>query len=61
LLLLLEEAEAKSTVESLKYKILADIKKQIGDQKIDLCIYARGQIGQDAFLDSILPGSLFLS
>lgn len=61
LLLLLELTEDKPAAESLKYKILADIKKQIGDQKIDFGIYTRQQIGKEAFLDLILPAALCLA
>lgn len=57
LLLLVRNMEDKIEAEALKYKILVSIKNKIGDQKIDLCVYVEAQIGNEPFLDLILPGA----
>ena len=61
LLLLLEQAVDKPIAERFRYKILAELKAQIGDQKIDLSIFSRSQLGQDAFLDMIFDTAKPLS
>ena len=40
---------------SEKITLLADIKRRIGEQKIDLSIKKGGELEDDAFVRSILP------
>lgn len=60
LLLILEDKEAQTAVLERKHYILSDIKKNIGDQKIDLTITNFAETKTDPFLKSILPTSVLL-
>ncbi len=60
LLLLLQDTHAAEQLAEEKYKILAAIKKYLGDQKIDLKIATTLDIQQDSFLQIILPTSIIL-
>ena len=60
LLLILQTEEQKIAASDVKHKILAEIKKNIGDQKIDLIITSRHSLLQDAFIKMIFTTSVIL-
>ncbi len=60
LLLLTEGAEIASKLTSNKHYLLSAIKKNLGDQKIDLLISSNKLLEQASFLQLIYPGSLIL-
>jgi hypothetical protein len=47
-------------LNTIKHHLLAAIKKNIGDQKIDLTIVANTELKQDPFLKMILPTAVLL-
>lgn len=61
LLILTEHLELAESLLELKHRVLANIKKYVGDQKIDLTIAAKQDVQQDAFLKMIVPGSIVLN
>jgi hypothetical protein len=60
LLLLSEQTEFIQTLLTNKHVVLSAIKKNIGDQKIDLLIADNSAVGEDPFLQIIFPSSLVL-
>ncbi len=59
-LLFLATPELLTLVQEKKYRILADIKHQIGEQKIDLVLSSFENAQADLFIQSILPTALLL-
>jgi hypothetical protein len=60
LLLLVNDQKSKEAIVSHKHYILAKIKENIGDQKIDLTIASQAQVNDDPFLQMILPKTVLL-
>lgn len=60
LLILTERQKTASQLLEKKHYILAQIKKNLGDQKIDLTIAAHNDLQSDAFLKMIFPQSVLL-
>lgn len=60
LLLLVEHEEFASRLRSEKYYLLAEIKKNLGEQKIDLTIATQADVNHDPFLKMIFPESVLL-
>lgn len=60
LLLLTENDKFALELREKKHLILAAIKKNIGDRKIDLAIAAKQDVQQDVFLKMIFPESVLL-
>jgi len=60
LLLVVDQPEFAFQLTSQKHLLLASIKKQLGDQKIDLTIATKNEIPQDPFLAQIWPQSILL-
>jgi predicted nucleotidyltransferase len=60
LLLIVETEVAANTFLENKHILLSAIKKNIGDQKIDLTIAFQKQVAQDAFLQMVFPKSIIL-
>lgn len=61
LLLILFNIDDKNTLNAIKHKLLANIKKNIGDQRIDLNICHAADIEMDEFLKVIYPESLVIA
>lgn len=59
-LMLVVPPDATSHIMDVKHKILAEIKKNIGDRKIDLLICEPSQVESDPFIALIFPTSLSL-
>ena len=59
-LLLIVAPSIKSDVTENKHYLLADIKTEIGEQKIDLKIATADDIKQDPFLKVIYPNSILI-
>lgn len=57
LLLLVEREEQVSSLLMEKFRILSSIKKEIGDQKVDLLIASKDNLHQNNFLKMIFPES----
>lgn len=60
LLLLVKSNKARQSLISNKHHILANIKKEIGDQKIDILIAEINDLNSDPFLQMIYPSSTLL-
>ena len=60
LLLVVENKAIVKKLTSVKAEILVAIKKQIGEQKIDLLIVTPNELETDPFLQIILPTSITL-
>ena len=60
LLVLTENDEFSARLREKKHNILAAIKKNLGDQKIDLVISTKQNIQEDPFIKMILPESILL-
>lgn len=60
LLLIIFDEKLASELAQQKHYLLAAMKKQIGDQKIDFKIVDNKEIGQDSFVQMILPESVIL-
>ncbi len=60
LLLLFENQKSASETLAKKHNLLAEIKKLIGDQKIDLKITYKQAISDDPFLKTRLPKAIAL-
>lgn len=61
LLLVTANENDANTLLDQKHILLAQIKKLIGEQKIDLKIAAEFEIITDAFLKSIMPSAILLN
>lgn len=59
-LLIIAKVNNSETLKYKKFDILAEIKKNIGDQKIDLKIVDKKEIAADYFLQNIYTNSLVL-
>src|SRR5579872_1686413 len=55
LLVLVDEPDFANELLQKKHLLLANMKKQLGDQKIDLKISSKQDVTQDLFLNMILP------
>ena len=60
LLLIIQDATFKKSLLLQKHRILSAIKREIGDQRIDLTIATRKDTQTDPFLQTILPDALSL-
>ena len=60
LLLLVEEPEIADALKLQKHHLLAEIKKQLGDRKIDVLFASREEILTQAFIDLIFQESVLL-
>lgn len=60
LLILTDQAGLADNLMELKQVLLANMKKHMGDQKIDLKISAKQDVNQDIFLKMILTKSVLL-
>ncbi len=60
LLLIVGNNEQREALQGQKHYILAEIKKNIGDQKIDLLIAPVQELFSDEFLQVIFPSALLL-
>ena len=60
LLLITESEKGSSILQRKKYEMLAEIKYNIGDQKIDLKIADKNEMQDDVFLKMIFPASILL-
>lgn len=60
LLIITEQVDYADNLLRLKNVILASLKKQMADQKIDLKIAAKEDVSHDPFLKMILPKSVLL-
>lgn len=60
LLLIIEDAATVNHLREMKHYLLSAIKKQLGEQKIDLCISTKDEIERDSFLKMIFPESVLL-
>lgn len=60
LLLLTDQAGLADSLMDLKHVLLANMKKYLGDQKIDLKISAKQDVNQDIFLKMIITKSILL-
>jgi hypothetical protein len=60
LLILTEQAGVADSLMELKHVLLSNMKKFIGDQKIDLKIVAQEDVATDSFLKMVLPSSILL-
>lgn len=60
LLLVVTSSQIKQKLLEKKHCLTAEIKQNIGDQKVDLLITAQEEISTDPFLQSILPMSVLL-
>lgn len=60
LLLIVSEKNLKNALVANKHKLLSQIKKQIGEQKIDVLITVPDEIQTDPFIGSIYPNSILL-
>lgn len=56
-LMLIVPAEALNYLKEIKHHILAEIKKNIGDRKVDLLICDASSIESDPFLGLVYPSS----
>lgn len=61
LLLLTEHDDLAARLIFNKHYLLSAIKKNLGDQKIDLLVSSKSQLLDDAFLTLIYPESLVLT
>lgn len=59
-LMLIVPVHAIKNLKEVKHKILAAIKKNIGDRKIDLLICDRSSLETDPFLTLVFPTSVSL-
>lgn len=59
-LLVVCEDKDKARVYELKYKISAEIQKQIGEQRVDITVAARHECETDVFLKSIFSTAILL-
>ncbi len=59
-LMLIVPPDAKNHMREIKHKILAEIKKNIGDRKIDLLICDALSLESDPFIAVIFPYSISL-
>lgn len=59
-LMLIVPTDAKNPMKEIKHKILAEIKKNIGDRKIDLLITDAYSLESDPFVALVLPSSISL-
>lgn len=60
LLLLVDDPNCIIKLIDIKHRILASIKKELGDQKIDLLIRSKNSEDEDSFLTMIFPQSILL-
>lgn len=60
ILLLVENENLAHKIKMKQHYVLYEIKKRLGDRKIDLLIAARDAILHDAFLNLIFPESVVL-
>ncbi len=60
LLLISEHSDLATELRTNKHYILSAVKKNIGDQKIDLLIASNNALEHDVFLKMIYPESLVL-
>lgn len=60
LLLLVENPACIVTLTENKHHILAALKKQLGDQKIDLLIANKSTVNENHFLTLVYPESILL-
>lgn len=60
LLLIVDNVVLKQKLNEMKHYILAEMKMEIGDQKIDLTMVSKEKCEQDLFLRMILPTSVLL-
>lgn len=60
LLLIVKTDELKKRLDLVKHNILAAMKIEIGEQKIDLKIVTSSELSTDPFLEIVYPGSLLL-
>lgn len=56
-LMLIVSTEAKEKIKRVKHRILSEIKKNIGDRKIDLLICDTASLDTDPFLSLVFPSS----
>ncbi len=59
-LMLIVPADAKDHMKEIKHKILTEIKKNIGDRKIDLLIFDSFSLESDPFIALVFPSSISL-
>ena len=57
LLVLTQSTKLADFLNANKYKILTEIKHNIGEQKVDLTVHPHSKISSDPFLQMILPTS----
>jgi hypothetical protein len=60
LLLLTDQPGAADNLIKLKHLLISNMKKNLGDHKIDLKIYAKEDLATDPFLKITLPKSVLL-
>jgi hypothetical protein len=60
LLVLFDSLEDKMTILKIKHVILSDMKKNIGDQKIDLFLATKEELASDEFLKVIFPTAVLI-
>lgn len=59
-LMLIVPSESKNLMQMDKYKILVQIKNNIGDRKIDLLICDASEVESDPFIALVFPSSVSL-
>ena len=60
LLLVADDSAIKTFLQTKKHYILAEMKEQIGEQKIDLLITEKSELATDPFLKIIFPTAQLL-
>ncbi|MCB1213283.1 MAG: nucleotidyltransferase domain-containing protein [Chlamydiia bacterium] len=61
LLLVVEDQAIREKLQRELYKILVEIKRRIGDQRIDLSVVSPTLLEEDPFYRSIFPDSILLA
>jgi len=60
LLVITKDPSTQETIANQKHRLLNDLKKAIGDQKIDLSILSEEQLHNDPFFRTVLPTATLL-